>query len=242
MTPPVEPPADPMPENMGSWSVDSLASLRKSQRIAWIVAIAGGSIALLEGLALAFLAPLKTVVPYTITVDRQTGYVETARQLQPGALSQNSAITQSFLVQYVLARETFDATDLTENYRKTMLLSTGAARTQYERDMRRANPDSPLNLYPSSTVLQTQIKSVSLMGPDTALVRFETVRREAGADSGERRAWTAVMAFRFTEAAMSMDDRFQNPLGFQVVRYRRDADTAPGSSDAAPLASAAGLQ
>ena len=38
----------------------------------------------------------------------------------------------------------------------------------------------------------------------------------------------AVLAFRFTGAPMRMEDRFTNPLGFQVVSYRRDAETAPG--------------
>src|ERR1700744_4034596 len=99
--------------------------------MAWWVAGGACAVAALEALALFALAPLKTVVPYAISVDRQTGYVETVRPLAPGALSQDQAVTQANLVQYVLARETFDATDLRDAYRKITLWSAGEAREQY---------------------------------------------------------------------------------------------------------------
>ncbi len=209
-----------------TWSADVHGALRASRRVAWWVAGAACLVAVVEGLALAALAPLKTVVPYTISVDRQTGYVETVRPLAPGALSQDAAVTQSNLVQYVLARETFDATDLREAYRKAVLLSGGDARADYERLMKKTTPESPLNLYAPTTVVQTTIKSVSLLSPTTALVRFDTTRREGGAPPSAPQPWVAAIAFRYTSVAASDGDRFVNPLGFQVTRYRRDAESA----------------
>lgn len=215
-----------MYDQAASWAADVHGSLRASRKLAWIVAAVAGTIAALEALALVVLMPLKTVVPYTITVDRQTGYVETARGLATGGnLTEQAAVTQSFLVQYVIARESFDATDLRENYRKVMLWSGEQARNGYQREMQRSNPASPLNVYPASTVLATTVKSVSLLTPTTALVRFDTVRRDPGATTGRQQSWTAVIAFRYTGEPMNMGDRFINPLGFQVTRYRRDADT-----------------
>ena len=152
-----------------------------------------------------------------------------------GALTQDQAVTQSFLVQYVLARETFDATDLRESYRKVLLWSAGDARAQYLHLMQKTTPDSPLNLYTPTTVVGVTVESVSLLSPTTALVRFETTRREAGSSPAPPQPWAAVIAFRYSNAPMSMADRFVNPLGFQVTRYRRDAE-APAA--AAPLATA----
>ena len=211
-----------------SWAADMHGSLRASRRVAWIIASAAVLVAVLEAIALATLSPLKTVVPYTILVDRQTGYVQTLQGLKPGPLSEDSAVTQSFLVQYVIARETFDAADLRENYRKVMLWSAENARSRYRQEMAKTNPTSPLVLNSPTTIVQTTIKSVSLLTPTTALVRFETTRRDGGATLGEVRDYAAVLAFRFTGAPMRMEDRFTNPLGFQVVSYRRDAETAPG--------------
>ncbi len=222
-----------------SWAADVHGALRASRRIAWTIATVAAVVAGLEAFALAALAPLKTVVPYTITVDRQTGYVQLAEGLKPGgALTQDQAVTQSFLVQYVLARETFDATDLTGAYRKVLLWSAGDARAQYSQLMRKTTPDSPLNLYSPTTVVSVTVKSVSLLSPTTALVRFDTTRREAGSSTAApAQAWAAVLAFRYTNAPMQMGDRFTNPLGFQVTRYRRDAETPVTATPAASLAS-----
>jgi len=209
-----------------TWSEDMLGGLRASRRRAYFVAGAAVLVALLEAGALIALAPLKTTVPYTITVDRQTGYVETAQTLRPGALAQDEAVMKAFLAQYVLARESFDATDLQAEYNKVAAWTIGSAREQYLAFMQRSNPQSPVNLYASGTVLKVTIKSISLLGKGSALVRFDAQRLEDAHSAVERGPYTAAIAFRFTGQAMRNEDRFQNPLGFQVTQYRRDAEFA----------------
>ena len=220
-----------------SWSGDVHGSLRASRRIAWIIAGAATLVAVLEALALAALAPLKTVVPFAITVDRQTGYVQAESSLMPGALTQNQAITQSYIVRYVTARESFDATDLREDYRKVMLWSAGDARAQYTRTMQKTTPDSPLNIYTPTTQVSVTIESISLLTPTTALVRFYTTREDGGSISGGPRYWAAAIAFRYTNAPMAMGDRFIDPLGFQVTRYRRDSES-PAAPETPPAPAA----
>lgn len=207
-----------------SWSHDVHGALRASRNLAWIVALGLGAIAVLEAVALVTLMPLKTVVPYTITVDRQTGYIETAPGLNPGKLSQDTAVTQAFLAQYVMAREGYDVTDLQATYRKVALWSAGEARNQYLRDMAASNPQSPMKLYPATTVMQPVIKSISLLSRTSALVRFDVERRDYGSASGQRQSYTSVIGFRYTGAPMRMEDRFLNPLGFQATSYRRDSE------------------
>lgn len=210
-------------EQARTWAHDVHGGLRASRRVAWMVAGAAVVVAVAEAIALAALAPLKTVVPYTILVDRQTGYAEMAQPLKPGDLSQDAAVTQAFLAQYVMARETFDAHDLQANYRKVTAWSQGPARSLYIKAMQTQNPESPVNLYSRATVVQTAIKSVSLLSPGSALVRFETERRD-GDLMGERRAYAAVIGFRYTGAPVRNEDRLFNPLGFQVTSYRRDSE------------------
>ena len=50
--------------------------------------------------------------------------------------------------------------------------------------------------------------------------------------------WAAVINYRFSGEAMSAEDRLLNPLGFQVVRYRRDAELAPEVVLAQPVSAA----
>jgi len=221
-----------------SWSEDVNGSLRASRKRAWWVAGAAVFVAVLEALALALLVPLKTVVPYTITVDRQTGAAQLASGIILGPMSQNDALLQSALAQYVIARETLDATDLAANYRKVGLWSAGTARSDYLRAMDRRNPQSILVGATAATLVQTTVKQVTVMSPTSALVRFSTDRRE-GDGAVTRSDWAAVMQFAFTGGPLSMEDRLINPLGFQVTSYRRDAEAAPNVIVPTTLPSAA---
>ena len=59
-----------------SWDHDRLIAANRSKRLAWIVAGAASGLAITGVAAIAMLAPLKTVAPYVITVDKATGASE----------------------------------------------------------------------------------------------------------------------------------------------------------------------
>jgi type IV secretion system protein VirB8 len=67
------------------------------------------------------------------------------------------------------------------------------------------------------------------------LVRFETIQRDAGAQYQVAQPWVAVVRYRFSGEPMSAEDRFLNPLGFQVTEYRRDAEALPREETASPV-------
>lgn len=214
-------------EQAESWSVDRQRAADRSRRLAWIVAGVAGAIALVEAFALFALIPLKREVPYTLLVDRQTGYVEALKPLEQGNIAPDSALTRSFLVQYVVARESFDADTIQANYRKAGLMSADEARTGYLALMQSGNPASPLASLPRSSTVDVRIRSVSSLSADTAMVRFDTIRTDRGGQPQLAQNWAAVIRYRYNEADMSAADRLDNPLGFQVVRYRKDPETLP---------------
>lgn len=208
----------------GTWASDRVGDLEKSRRTAWSVATAAALVAILEAAALLALMPLKTVEPYTLLVDRQTGFVQALSPLNPEAVSPDRALTQSMLVQYVIARESFDVASLRSNYRKVGLWSADQARADYLDLMRPNNPQGPLAVNPRTSSVVVQVKSVSTVDPQTAMVRFETTRLDAGGARQAPEPWVAVVQFRYSGEPMSADDRFLNPLGFQVVSYRRNPE------------------
>jgi type IV secretion system protein VirB8 len=209
-----------------TWADDVHGALRASRRTAWIVAGAAAAIALLEAVAIALMAPLKTVEPYVLTLDRQTGYMSMAPGLKTGALSQDEAVHQAFLAQYVIAREGFDIAGLQMNYRNVAAWTEGGARAAYVAAMSGSNPQSPVKLYDAGTVVSVTVKSVAMIGRSTAQVRFDTQQTSADGVSMPPRAYQATIGFRYTGAPMRMDDRLLNPLGFKVTSYRRDAEAA----------------
>ena len=85
---------------------------------------------------------------------------------------------------------------LNANYRKVALFSANTARSSYLQQMQVSNPQSPLVLYPRTSLVDVRVKSVSPMGKNAALVRFETVQSDAGAQSHRRPRglrWCAIV-------------------------------------------------
>lgn len=209
-----------------SWANDRNRELERSRRTAWWVAIAACAIAGLEAIAIVVLTPLKTVQPYTLLVDRQTGYVEALKPLERQMVTADAALTRSFVVQYVIAREGFTIDTLQTDYRKVALWSAGEARQQYIEGMQASNPASPLVRYPRSTVVNVVVKSVTSLSPSSALVRFNVERIDRGRVA-QSAAWVALLRFTYSGEAMTAADRLVNPLGFKVTRYRKSEETLP---------------
>jgi len=213
-----------------SWAVDTRADVARSRRIAWTIAGVAVGVAAFEALALALLAPLKTVQPITLLVDRQTGFVQALDPLTPKRVTADAALTQSFLAQYVAAREGFDRATVAVDYRKVALWSADRARSGYLSQMPATDPSSPFQRYPAGTIVTATVKSVSRLEQGTALVRFDTQVIGRGGQASASQAWISVVRFRFSDAPMSLSDRLVNPLGFQVVGYRRDAEAVPAAA------------
>lgn len=215
-----------------SWHTSVTDTLERSNRRAWMVAAVAAAIALLEAIALVYLVPLKTVEPYTLLVDRQTGNVEALAPLDAQTIAPDTALTRSFLVQYVIARESFSHANVQDDYRKVSLWTGGAARQRYVNLMQAENPANPLSYMPKGGAIRTEVRSISSLAANRSLVRFTTVRTDPGGRTQSPSYWAAVIDYEFSGAEMSEADRLVNPLGFQVTRYRRDAETLPEIVDA----------
>ncbi len=218
-----------------SWNHDREEASRKSRRIAWIAASVAALIALAEACALVALTPLKTVQPYTLLVDRQTGYVQALDPLQPSRISADTALTQSFVVQYVIARESFDIAAAQANYQKVAAWSEGRVRFGYIAAVQSSNPQSPIASLPRTTIVETRVKSISTTGRNTLLVRFDTQRRDDGGRVYPTHPWVAVIRYRYTGEPMKLEDRLFDPLGFRVTHYQRSAEALVPAAAPAPV-------
>ncbi|MBA2635552.1 MAG: hypothetical protein H0U83_02495 [Sphingomonas sp.] len=207
-----------------TWADGQLKTSERQTRIAWRVAAAAGAVALLLAITLMLLVPLKSVEPYVLTVDRQTGAVEAATSLQGGSLTQNEAVIQAQLAGYVIARETFDSTDLAQQYRRVQVMSSPSVRSAYVAQMAASNPASPLNSLNRGDIVSIDIRSVSLIADGAALVRYTATRTAEGAGTGQSSNHVAAISFGFSGRPLRQADRYDNPLGFQVTRYRTDAE------------------
>lgn len=208
-----------------TWEHDLARRNRNSRALAWIVAAVMTVVALVALGLIALLVPLKTYEPYMVVVDKTTGFVEVKRPMAEGALSQDEAVTMFSVVRYIKARETYDPRALKDNFDLAQLLSAGDAARELTELYSPANPNNPVKLFGANTEVAVTIKSVTFPNNRTALVRFLTDQKSA--TNIVTRHWVSLVRFRYTAAPMRNQWRFDNPLGFQALEYRRDQETAP---------------
>jgi len=209
-----------------SWEADRLASAERSRRLAWTVAAGACGLAFAAVCAVAALAPLKSVEPFVVRVDRATGAVDVMTGLKGSAdLTYEEAVSKYFLSQYVRAREGWLPVAAKDGFRQVSIMSTPQEQQRWAAFFRPSNPQSPAAIFGPQAVAEVEIRAISFLSPKAASVRFrKSVRR---GDQVEATDWVATVSFAYSRAPMLESDRLRNPLGFQVATYRADPEAAP---------------
>jgi type IV secretion system protein VirB8 len=184
------------------------------------VAIALAIVAVLATMALT---PLKTVVPYVVTVDRSTGATDVTQELRGDkSITYDEAIRKYFLADYVRAREGWIPQAREEFFRKVLALSTREEQARWTAFYKKDNPDSPQNQFTANDAVFVAIRSVAFISPNVAQVRF-VKRLERDQQAIETPA-IATITFDVLSKPETEAGRYANPLGFQVKSYRADAE------------------
>lgn len=201
-------------------ALEAYASAKRAWRIA-------GGASVLTGLSLvavACLAPLKSVEPFVIRVDNTTGIVDVVSAIT-GPSTYNDATTKYFAGLYVRAREAFAASEAESNFRTVALMSVAAEQRRFQELYRGSNPQSPQVLFGKTALVRITISSVSMLDRNVASVRYlKTVLR---GDETTTTHWIATLTFSYSSETMSAADRQINPLGFLVSDFKADAEAIP---------------
>lgn len=205
------------------WEQDLLLSAQRSKRLAWTVAAVACTLSVVSVGAVAALAPLKTVEPFVIRVDNATGIVDVVSALRDGSASYGEAVTRYFLAKYVRAREGYARPEAEANFRTVSLLSDGSEQNRFAAFFRGSNPESPQVAYGRSGVAEVRIKTISLLGPNLASVRYSRETRKG--EETKTSHWIATITFEVRpDAKISTGDRLVNPIGFLVSEYHADPE------------------
>ena len=178
-----------------SWDRDRFVAATRSRRVAWIVAGVTSALAIVSVGSVMALSPLKTVVPYVVTVDKSTGATEVAQGLRG---------------------------DKSITYRKVLALSTREEQNRWTSFYRKDNPDSPQNQLTANDAVFVAIRSVAFISPNVAQVRF--VKRLQRDQQVIETPAIATITFDVLSKPETEAGRYANPLGFQVKSYRADAE------------------
>ncbi len=208
-----------------SWDRDRFVAAARSRRIAWIVAAVAIVVAVVAVGAVMALTPLKTVVPYVVTVDRSTGATDVTQELRGDkSITYDEALRKYFLADYVRTREGWIPQAREEFFRKVLALSTREEQARWTAFYKKDNPDSPQNQFGANDAVFVAIRSVAFISPNVAQVRF-VKRLERDQQAIETPA-IATITFDVLSKPETEAGRYANPLGFQVRSYRADAEVA----------------
>ncbi len=224
--------ADAFFEQIDGLEMDYVRANQKSTKRAWRVAGVAVSVALLEGFAIASLAPIHTVEWRLLRVDN-AGPVDVVTTLDKTGqvLTLNDANARYFLSQYVRMRESYIVPEMSYNVHAVGLMSSQVTGEQqrYNESVKVSNPNSPQKLFGNDGREVVTIESVSILDKDPSgkwLGQADFSREDYKDKSGvaDRTHWRATIGFEFhPEAKMKDSDRLINPLGLQIMSYHVDS-------------------
>lgn len=200
---------------------DMYFGIRRRERLAWIVAIFSAISTGTLALAILVMMPLKTTQAYLGLVDRHTGDVIRAYEIAKATLTEQDAVVESWVYNYVLDRETHDIHDQQLRLERVISRSTGTARADL---LDLWNPKSPRyirKVLSRDARVFVAINAITLLGDNTAQIRLQK-RIVDGAREGTSN-YIVTLSYRFNPANTASDRIiWENPFGFQVTDYRID--------------------
>ncbi|WP_369059074.1 VirB8/TrbF family protein [Caulobacter sp. 73W] len=208
-----------------SWDDDRLSAALRSRRVAWLIAAGACVLASCACVAIAMLAPLKTVEPFVVRVDSATGAVEVMTALSGAEpRTYDEAVGKYFLSTYVRARETWLPAAAKANFDQAVILSAPAEQQRLAEAFRPTNPASPQVLLGPAAQATVEVRAVTFLSPSVGQVRYRRTLAHNGVE--EHGDFIATIAFAWAEGPMKEKDRLRNPLGFQVASYRTDQEAS----------------
>ncbi|WP_255358770.1 virB8 family protein [Snodgrassella sp. CFCC 13594] len=125
-----------------SFEKAEIDTVRRNSKIAWKIA---GACLLLTGLAVgavAGLTPLKTVEPFVVRVDNNTGATDIVTTIKASQNTYGEVIDKYWLAQYIRYREGYDWQTIQDSYDATMLLSAPSIQAEFAK-LYKNNPNAP---------------------------------------------------------------------------------------------------
>ncbi|ALN80528.1 virB8 family protein [Lysobacter antibioticus] len=212
---------------------------RRSERRAWMVAFASLVMSLILAGGYFYFLPLKEKVPYLVMADAYTGTSTVARlrdDFVNPSIASSEAINKSNISHFVMARESYDHSQIGErDWNTVFAMAAPHVTSGYSQLYGNTNPNNPITIFGKAKTVRVKILSIQLNGeqntgpkPKVATVRFQ--RSVLNKDTGSSEPLDSKIATieYLYKSNLKMDERNRvlNPLGFQVTGYRVDNDYA----------------
>ncbi|HHR6469887.1 TPA: virB8 family protein [Providencia alcalifaciens] len=200
----------------------------KNQRIKWLTRLTGFLMIAVAALAVAIasLAPLKSVEPFLLRVDSTTGYVDKLEPYSMETATVDESVIRYFLARFVENREGYDWYTIQSMYDFVEATSDRAIFEAYKSYM--VNEElSPLKRLTNRNKIQVKVNGITFLNNDTAQVRFTKMISELDGKPAvgyQPSKWIATVTFGLNKKINTEQERLMNPLGLSITSYRVDAE------------------
>ncbi|WP_140987172.1 virB8 family protein [Asticcacaulis tiandongensis] len=210
------------------WESDRLARIERSEKRAWLITFVLCLITAILVVAIVSLLPLKRVVPYVYSIDKQTGQLtlmDAAGQRQITA--SQDVLDKHFTNAYVLAHESYDWKLLQTDFDNTVAFSAPRVAQAYAA---RFSGENAVNKVWGPTIeRKVTITSIQL-APDAvsqkAVVRYRVQQRDLQTNNlATPESYIATLTYEYHPQRTGKEqDLIKNPLGFTVTAFRADPE------------------
>lgn len=212
-----------------------MGDIERSKKTAWIVATLSMGLASLLSVAITVMMPLKTVEPYLVRVDNNTGSTDIVTALsETKSISDTEATSKYFAALYVRLMEGYDWFTVQDQVSTLMLFSDADMQNRINNKFKM--PNAPHKVHTDKERVEIQINNLSILD-EQGLMQIRFTKRVVPSNGGiydkntnqfspdqVEEKYIATMGFEYVNVPKLDEIRLKNPLGFTVKSYRIDKD------------------
>lgn len=204
-------------QKITNWYVDRYLSIAVQRNVLFLFSILA-SIGVLIGLMLVkVMYDQRSIDPYLIEVEPDTGITTIVDYSTKKEYTAQEALKESFLVNYVTARESYDLATMAQNSDHVRVFSTRNAYDEFVKGY--DDSMKTVRQYGQKPVGVIKIKSINYITPTRVTLRFARIVSAENKPETKEYRYVAIISFSFSDIELNVEDRWLNPLGFQVASY-----------------------
>lgn len=161
----------------------------------------------------------KSFEPYVIELEEKSGIMNVVENLNNSTLTADEAVKKSYLFSFLSVAEGYNYTTYNKDRRALLLLSNSTVYRQLYNKYSIRNQDSIVNVLKDKGTMNIKIKSLLFNTPNIATIRFVVYNTRPSKLYPAESHKIAEVHFKFVNISLNSEDRYINPLGFQVIKY-----------------------
>lgn len=212
-----------------NWYADRYQSALVQRNILAAVTMVALLATLFSAISVSQLTPLKSVQPFVVQIDDKTGVTKVVDPLKQKEISADRSLKEYFVAQYIRARENYDPVNYKDYFYTVRVMSDKNIYKDYREYMLPANPQSPVTLFGRHSQRRVDILSMNFVNENSAQVRIRSSYGGAAKDelNMEPKIYIIYISFEFVKLDLNAEERYINPVGFQVTNYVIDEELTP---------------